>query len=132
VSSSRARAGTPPTSRTTTSRPRRRKSTARRKNQRKPRATVRARPIANPKQKARRRRPPPAARIAVATETPGSSIAARIDEALFDRRAAGVGAARHHDLGPALPADVARDRKSTRLNSSHVAISYAVFCLKKK
>src|SRR5439155_4516156 len=27
---------------------------------------------------------------------------------------------------------VLRDRKSTRLNSSHVAISYAVFCLKKK
>src|SRR5215510_15158871 len=26
----------------------------------------------------------------------------------------------------------AEDRKSTRLNSSHVAISYAVFCLKKK
>src|SRR5207253_8085010 len=26
----------------------------------------------------------------------------------------------------------ARDRKSTRLNSSHVAISYAVFCLKNK
>src|SRR5690625_6358910 len=28
--------------------------------------------------------------------------------------------------------DLAEDRKSTRLNSSHVAISYAVFCLKKK
>src|SRR5439155_17814361 len=28
--------------------------------------------------------------------------------------------------------DEHRDRKSTRLNSSHVAISYAVFCLKKK
>src|SRR5690625_6875023 len=28
--------------------------------------------------------------------------------------------------------DTYRDRKSTRLNSSHVAISYAVFCLKKK
>src|SRR5690625_4398796 len=28
--------------------------------------------------------------------------------------------------------DNAEDRKSTRLNSSHVAISYAVFCLKKK
>src|SRR5439155_23491481 len=28
--------------------------------------------------------------------------------------------------------DRAQDRKSTRLNSSHVAISYAVFCLKKK
>src|SRR5439155_4549520 len=31
-------------------------------------------------------------------------------------------------VAPARP----RDRKSTRLNSSHVAISYAVFCLKKK
>src|SRR5439155_20109245 len=28
--------------------------------------------------------------------------------------------------------NVSTDRKSTRLNSSHVAISYAVFCLKKK
>src|SRR5437773_6680461 len=27
---------------------------------------------------------------------------------------------------------VGRDRKSTRLNSSHITISYAVFCLKKK
>src|SRR2546426_8677606 len=29
-------------------------------------------------------------------------------------------------------ADRGRDRKSTRLNSSHLVISYAVFCLKKK
>src|SRR5690625_6392790 len=36
--------------------------------------------------------------------------------------------ARHGDLIP----DVIPDRKSTRLNSSHVATSYAVFCLKKK
>src|SRR5690554_7352072 len=28
--------------------------------------------------------------------------------------------------------NIHRDRKSTRLNSSHVRISYAVFCLKKK
>src|SRR5437899_9451728 len=28
--------------------------------------------------------------------------------------------------------DLERDRKSTRLNSSHLGISYAVFCLKKK
>src|SRR5256885_6208286 len=28
--------------------------------------------------------------------------------------------------------DVVADRKSTRLNSSHLVISYAVFCLKKK
>src|SRR5699024_4830939 len=31
-----------------------------------------------------------------------------------------------------LPLRGGRDRKSTRLNSSHVSISYAVFCLKKK
>src|SRR5262245_63846515 len=29
-------------------------------------------------------------------------------------------------------ASLGRDRKSTRLNSSHLGISYAVFCLKKK
>src|SRR5437870_9075811 len=34
----------------------------------------------------------------------------------------------HPDVAPPGLAD----RKSTRLNSSHVAISYAVFCLKKK
>src|SRR5438477_8561908 len=28
--------------------------------------------------------------------------------------------------------DISKDRKSTRLNSSHMSISYAVFCLKKK
>src|SRR5438876_4783921 len=32
----------------------------------------------------------------------------------------------------ALAASAATDRKSTRLNSSHPSISYAVFCLKKK
>src|SRR5437667_5890217 len=30
------------------------------------------------------------------------------------------------------PSDGSGDRKSTRLNSSHITISYAVFCLKKK
>src|SRR5204862_8185317 len=40
-------------------------------------------------------------------------------------------------MWPALPQSITRcamfrDRKSTRLNSSHVEISYAVFCLKKK
>src|SRR5437660_2644100 len=34
----------------------------------------------------------------------------------------------HRDRDP----EEEQDRKSTRLNSSHVAISYAVFCLKKK
>src|SRR5690606_41719377 len=37
----------------------------------------------------------------------------------------------HRDRGGDVQRD-ARDRKSTRLNSSHVKISYAVFCLKKK
>src|SRR3712207_8958960 len=37
------------------------------------------------------------------------------------------------DLEPMVgPAVRSRDRKSTRLNSSHANISYAVFCLKKK
>src|SRR3712207_8015119 len=35
-------------------------------------------------------------------------------------------------LGPPWVPLVALDRKSTRLNSSHANISYAVFCLKKK
>src|SRR3712207_8787507 len=34
-----------------------------------------------------------------------------------------------HDV--ILTSDLSRDRKSTRLNSSHANISYAVFCLKK-
>src|SRR5437773_7195836 len=41
----------------------------------------------------------------------------------------------HHALETATlghPRDLDADRKSTRLNSSHITISYAVFCLKKK
>src|SRR5438045_5660629 len=57
---------------------------------------------------------------------------------LFRSRA--LGGERHGPRAPAareigLPAGGApldRDRKSTRLNSSHLGISYAVFCLKKK
>src|SRR5699024_11758104 len=41
--------------------------------------------------------------------------------------------ARHIDVGNADQLEQhQRDRKSTRLNSSHVSISYAVFCLKQK
>src|SRR5690625_6411675 len=36
------------------------------------------------------------------------------------------------EMEPPLHIVLFQDRKSTRLNSSHVAISYAVFCLKKK
>src|SRR5438067_3509289 len=52
---------------------------------------------------------------------------------LFRSRCAGCSrcsSARGRDR--AAGARAPRDRKSTRLNSSHVSISYAVFCLKKK
>src|SRR3712207_7957517 len=45
------------------------------------------------------------------------------------------GVATHRECGETYStaaARVLRDRKSTRLNSSHANISYAVFCLKKK
>src|SRR5690606_39683894 len=57
------------------------------------------------------------------------------------RRAGGVSASSSASVRAGFAADVVsalcargarRDRKSTRLNSSHVKISYAVFCLKKK
>src|ERR1041385_9467579 len=40
--------------------------------------------------------------------------------------------AAHHDREPGAARRHHQDRKSTRLNSSHGYISYAVFCLKKK
>src|SRR3989454_12125933 len=40
--------------------------------------------------------------------------------------------ARRCGAAAAVAAAICRDRKSTRLNSSHLVISYAVFCLKKK
>src|SRR5215510_16107294 len=48
---------------------------------------------------------------------------------LFRSRARPPGFRQHR---PRYERAAGRDRKSTRLNSSHVAISYAVFCLKKK
>src|SRR5215475_617865 len=49
------------------------------------------------------------------------------------RRAGGATAHRRKRRSPRPKHPAApRDRKSTRLNSSHVKISYAVFCLKKK
>src|SRR2546427_946131 len=58
----------------------------------------------------------------------------REPEALLQRLAAAVD--RFHvgafALALLVESDQERDRKSTRLNSSHSQISYAVFCLKKK
>src|SRR3712207_8739072 len=69
-------------------------------------------------------------------------VAQRLEDAhavagdeLVDLRAVDLGPELHgeavergHDVRPA----GRRDRKSTRLNSSHANLSYAVFCLKKK
>src|SRR5687768_18301749 len=69
-----------------------------------------------------------------------------IDQAILAEQQAAAAAGQPHrcelENGPALALDTARrlacdatvvgDRKSTRLNSSHGYISYAVFCLKKK
>src|SRR2546422_7969959 len=48
------------------------------------------------------------------------------------RVGSGISRGRAHDHGCGLETPSAQDRKSTRLNSSHGYISYAVFCLKKK
>src|SRR3712207_8549816 len=47
-------------------------------------------------------------------------------------RRVGEGAVVSEDLRLDVPVHADQDRKSTRLNSSHANISYAVFCLKKK
>src|SRR5437870_10926281 len=61
-----------------------------------------------------------------------SDLAARLQElaVLGEARLRPVAQREQRLLGPEPPSRL--DRKSTRLNSSHVAISYAVFCLKKK
>src|SRR5256886_3786840 len=51
---------------------------------------------------------------------------------LLSRRAHGAPRDRARDTAAACPRLAHGDRKSTRLNSSHSQISYAVFCLKKK
>src|SRR5436309_4009511 len=55
-----------------------------------------------------------------------------VEEALRRKEKAGAGEIAVFCLGPAAEHGDFTDRKSTRLNSSHVKISYAVFCLKKK
>src|SRR5690606_41646913 len=60
-------------------------------------------------------------------EMPGAYAGAESREALV-----GHGIELAMGRRPALGFGAASDRKSTRLNSSHVKISYAVFCLKKK
>src|SRR3712207_7176988 len=65
----------------------------------------------------------------------GAGLAGHFDAADLRAAAAAVGHHAGHHLGQLvgdLGGDGPADRKSTRLNSSHANISYAVFCLKKK
>src|SRR5690554_7670180 len=53
-------------------------------------------------------------------------------EKLFDVKVEAVNVVNVKGKNKSFRFRTGRDRKSTRLNSSHVRISYAVFCLKKK
>src|SRR5690625_420860 len=66
-----------------------------------------------------------------------ASVVGQLSIALFlaillNRKLKGAKIFRTIGFIPVILSSVVVDRKSTRLNSSHVAISYAVFCLKKK
>src|SRR5690554_7139518 len=79
-------------------------------------------------------RTPPSGRMCPGgTSTSSSAIwqAKPLLERVLDAPGGSLLAHRPADPGAILPAQLL-DRKSTRLNSSHVRISYAVFCLKKK
>src|SRR5690606_39500489 len=67
--------------------------------------------------------------LAVFSDSELGRILAHVDDTDALRIAAEVD---RQDRAASLPGVRAEDRKSTRLNSSHVKISYAVFCLKKK
>src|SRR3712207_8065071 len=71
----------------------------------------------------------PAGRLERAERLVGPVVERAVDR---QRRVAGGQPLLQQDHLVALGALAERDRKSTRLNSSHANISYAVFCLKKK
>src|SRR5438034_5287990 len=64
----------------------------------------------------------------VQNSTPSPSPAASVRRRDLPRS----GMSQNRNSPPSNPSAATSDRKSTRLNSSHTVISYAVFCLKKK
>src|SRR5205809_5395915 len=75
---------------------------------------------------------PNTARASLSTLFPSTTLFRSV-ELRREHRRAGLGLEQRVVEAPADPAaPERRDRKSTRLNSSHGYISYAVFCLKKK
>src|SRR5690606_39719118 len=75
-------------------------------------------------------REPHARYAALASEAPGLVVACDVPSGVDASTGRVEGAAVHADV--TVTFGTYKDRKSTRLNSSHVKISYAVFCLKKK
>src|SRR5256886_5231073 len=68
------------------------------------------------------------------TLEPNNIATTRVDSVIvtdLPPAAQALGALRRGDRITTVNGDSVRDRKSTRLNSSHSQISYAVFCLKK-
>src|SRR5256885_8462436 len=59
----------------------------------------------------------------------GEAVVVRLAVGAEDGGVAPAGAVEREEVGAV---EGEEDRKSTRLNSSHLVISYAVFCLKKK
>src|SRR2546430_10401627 len=89
------------------------------------------------------RRPPRSTLFPYTTLFRSASDHELLDRGPAQERPERVRKARHHRstpppdsptdrLAPQLGLSTSQDRKSTRLNSSHSQISYAVFCLKKK
>src|SRR2546430_13067263 len=62
----------------------------------------------------------------------GAAYVMVADQRVLELDARLLGEAQRHGVGRVGHREDAIDRKSTRLNSSHSQISYAVFCLKKK
>src|SRR5690554_6965200 len=71
--------------------------------------------------------------VRLVERTPGNWVLAQFSDRLGELRVvAGVFGGDFRANPLVEPGGLRVDRKSTRLNSSHVRISYAVFCLKKK
>src|SRR2546430_8004621 len=72
---------------------------------------------------------------ALPISTPGAQFVGTTDNQPLELKVGGARALRlepHGAAAASLAGGYFQDRKSTRLNSSHSQISYAVFCLKKK
>src|SRR5690348_17771534 len=78
------------------------------------------------------RRPPRSTLFPTRRSSDLDAIVPRVSAAVAEREQSRRGGGEDRRAAEADRARRERDRKSTRLNSSHPSISYAVFCLKKK